>query len=112
MVVLVTISGGEPLDFAIDLIELIKMIKPGLTSVIFTGYTIKEIFKDVNKVELVKSVDMVLAGRYNNKFEHPYLGKKLLNITGRVDSGYFLPRTSIEYSINLNKVTKTGIFKI
>jgi anaerobic ribonucleoside-triphosphate reductase activating protein len=108
----VTISGGEPLDYAIELIELIKMIKPDLTSVIFTGYTIKEIVKDVNKVKLIKSVDMVLAGRYNNKFEHPYLGKKLLNITGRVDSSYFLPKTSIEYSINLNKVTKTGIFKI
>ena len=107
----VTISGGEPLDYAIELIELMKMIKPSLTSVIFTGYTIKEIVKDVNKVKLIKSVDMVLAGRYNNKFQHPYLGKKLLNITGRVDSGYFLPKTSIEYSINLNKVTKTGIFK-
>ncbi len=108
----VTISGGEPFDYAIELIELMKMIKHSLTSVIFTGYTIKEIVKDVNKVKLIKSVDMVLAGRYNNKFEHPYLGKKLLNITGRVDSSYFLPKTSIEYSINLNKVTKTGIFKI
>jgi anaerobic ribonucleoside-triphosphate reductase activating protein len=108
----ITISGGEPLDYAIELIKLMKMIKPRLTSVIFTGYTIKEIVKDVNKVKLIKSVDMVLAGRYSNKFEHPYLGKKLLNITGRVDSSYFLPKTSIEYSINQKKVTKTGIFKI
>jgi len=106
----ITISGGEPLDYAIELIELMKMIKPSLTSVIYTGYTIKEIVKDFNKVKIIKSVDMVLAGRYNNKFEHPYLGKKLLNITGRVDNSYFLPKTRIEYSINLNKVTKTGIF--
>jgi anaerobic ribonucleoside-triphosphate reductase activating protein len=106
----VTISGGEPLDYAIELIELIKMIKPGLTSVIFTGYTIKEIVKDVDKLNLIKSVDLVIAGRYNNKLEHPYLGKKILNISGRVDNSYFLPKTRIEYSINLNKVTKTGIF--
>ena len=52
------------------------MIKPGLTSVIFTGYTIKEIVKDVDKLNLIKSVDLVIAGRYNNKLEHPYLGRK------------------------------------
>lgn len=107
----ITISGGEPLDYAIELIELMKIIKPSLTSVIFTGYTIKEIVKDVNMVELIKSVDMVLAGRYNSKLEHPYIGKKILNITSRVDYNYFMPKTKIEYSINQDKVTKTGIFK-
>lgn len=106
----ITISGGEPLDYAIELIELMKIIKPSLTSVIFTGYTIKEIVKDVNMVELIKSVDMVLAGRYNSKLEHPYIGKKILNITSRVDYNYFMPKTKIEYSINQDKVTKTGIF--
>lgn len=106
----ITISGGEPLDYAIELIELMKLISPRLTSIIFTGYTIKEIIKDDSKIKLIKSVDIVLAGRFNNKIEHPYLGKKLLNITGRVDNSYFLPKTRIEYSINQNKVTKTGIF--
>jgi hypothetical protein len=53
----------------------------------------------------------VLSGRYNQKAEHPFLNKKVLNITGRIDFNYFKPKTRIEYSINKDKVTKTGIFK-
>jgi hypothetical protein len=82
-----------------------------LTTIIFTGYTIKEIAKDSVKLKLIKNVDLVLSGRFNNKLEHPYLGKKIMNVTGRVDYNYFLPKTIIEYSIDQNKVTKTGIFK-
>ena len=43
----ITISGGEPLDYTKELIELIKLINPTLTSIIFTGYTLKEIIKDI-----------------------------------------------------------------
>jgi anaerobic ribonucleoside-triphosphate reductase activating protein len=107
----ITISGGEPLDYSIELIGLLKLIKQSLTTIIFTGYTIKEIAKDSVKLKLIKNVDLVLSGRFNNKLEHPYLGKKIMNITGRVDYNYFMPKTSIEYSINQSKVTKTGIFK-
>jgi len=111
LIVGITITGGEPLDYSIELIELMKLIKPSLTSIIYTGYTVKEIVKKVNKVKLIKSVDLVLAGRYNSKLEHPYIGKKIINITGRVDYNYFMPKTKIEYSINQDKVTKKGIFK-
>ena len=107
----ITISGGEPLDYSIELIGLLKLIKQSLTTIIFTGYTIKEITKDGEKLKLVKNVDLVLSGRYNNKLEHPYLGKKIMNVTGRVDYNYFMPKTNIEYSIDQSKVTKTGIFK-
>jgi anaerobic ribonucleoside-triphosphate reductase activating protein len=107
----ITISGGEPLDYSIVLICLLKLIRQSLTTIIFTGYTIKEITKDTEKLKLVKNVDLVLSGRYNNKLEHPYLGKKIMNITGRVDYNYFMPKRNIEYSINKSKVTKTGIFK-
>jgi anaerobic ribonucleoside-triphosphate reductase activating protein len=107
----ITISGGEPLDYSIELISLLKLISKSLTTIIFTGYTIKEITKDPEKLKLIKNVDLVLSGRYNNKLEHPYLGKKIMNITGRVDYNYFIPKTSIEYSIYQSKVTKTGIFK-
>jgi len=107
----ITISGGEPLDYSIELIGLLKLIKQSLTSIIFTGYTIKEIAKDSVKLKLVKNVDLVLSGRFNNKLEHPYLGKKIMNVTGRVDYNYFIPKINIEYSIDQSKVTKTGIFK-
>ena len=107
----ITISGGEPLDYSIELLGLLKLIKQSLTTIIFTGYTIKEIAKDSVKLKLVKNVDLVLSGRFNNKLEHPYLGKKIMNVTGRVDYNYFMPKTNIEYSIEQSKVTKTGIFK-
>lgn len=107
----ITISGGEPLDYSIELIYLLKLIKQSLTTIIFTGYTIKEIAKNSVKLKLVKNVDLVLSGRFNNKLEHPYLGKKIMNVTGRVDYNYFMPKTNIEYSIDQSKVTKTGIFK-
>jgi organic radical activating enzyme len=107
----ITISGGEPLDYSIELISLLKLIKQSLTTIIFTGYTIKEITEDTEKLKLAKNVDLVLSGRYNNKLEHPYLGKKIMNVTDRVDYNYFMPKTNIEYSIDQNKVTKTGIFK-
>ena len=107
----ITISGGEPLDYSIELIGLLKLIKQSLTTIIFTGYSIKEIAKDSVKLKLVKNVDLVLSGRFNNKLEHPYLGKKIMNVTGRVDYNYFMPKINIEYSIDQSKVTKTGIFK-
>jgi anaerobic ribonucleoside-triphosphate reductase activating protein len=107
----ITISGGEPLNYAKELKALLKLINPTLTSIIFTGYTLKEIMNDVYKTELIKTVDLVLSGRYNQKAEHPFLNKKVLNVTGRVDYNYFKPKTRIEYSINKDKVTKTGIFK-
>jgi anaerobic ribonucleoside-triphosphate reductase activating protein len=107
----ITISGGEPLDYAQELIGLLKLIKPTLTCIVFTGYTLKEIIQDIHKTKLIASVDLVLSGRFNHKGEHPFLNKKVLNITGRVDYKYFKPKTRIEYSINNDKVTKTGIFK-
>ena len=69
----ITISGGEPLDYSIELIGLLKLIKQSLTTIIFTGYTIKEIAKDSEKLKLIKNVDLVLSGRFNNKLEHPTL---------------------------------------
>ena len=107
----ITISGGEPLDYTIELKALLKLLRPSLTSIIYTGYTINEIREDSNKLSLIHSADLVLSGRYRRKLHHPYLGKKILNISGRIDPNYFLPKTRIEYSIAQDKVTKTGIFK-
>jgi organic radical activating enzyme len=107
----ITISGGEPLDYPSQLMRLLSMINPAMTSIIYTGYTVKEIIKDVNKAKLVKCVDLVLSGRYNQNFDHAYSNKKILNITGRVDYRYFNPKTLIEYSVNQDSVTISGIFK-
>ena len=62
----VTIHGGEPLDQADELIELVKKIKnQNLTVILFTGY----IKKQLNNVQ--KSIwnmsDIVVAGRFDER---------------------------------------------
>jgi anaerobic ribonucleoside-triphosphate reductase activating protein len=107
----ITVSGGEPLDFPAELSALLKAVNPNLTRIIFSGYTVNEIVEDTEKFKVVRNADLVIAGRFNNKLNHPYFGKKLIDVTGKVDVNVFLPRTKIEYSLNNNRIVKTGIFK-
>jgi len=106
----ITVSGGEPLDFPKEMLVLLRQIQPALTKIIFSGYTVDEIVENEDKINVVKNADLVIAGRYNQKLSHPYYGKKLINVTDRVDVNYFLPRTRIEYSLIDNQIIKTGIF--
>ena len=67
-----TLHGGEPLDQANVLVELIKRLKQqGKTVVLFKGY----IFKELNKVQ--KQVwlfsDIVVSGRYEEEKRNIYL---------------------------------------
>ena len=55
--------------------------------------------------------DLAIVGRYNENLPHPFLGKKFVVMTDRINLNYFRPKYVIEYSLNGNKVTKTGIFK-
>ena len=107
----ITVSGGEPLDFTGELELLLTMVKPSFTRIIFSGYTVDEIVANADKMKVVRRADMVVAGRYHKKLKHPYFGKKLINVTGRIDACCFLPKTQIEYSLdNNNQVIKSGIF--
>lgn len=68
----ITLHGGEPLDQANALIELIRKLKrQGKTVVLFTGY----IFKELNKVqkEAWLSSDIVISGRYEKRKRNIYL---------------------------------------
>ena len=67
-----TLHGGEPLDQANVLVELIKKLKQqGKTVILFTGY----IFKELNKVQKQAwlSSDMVISGRYEEQNRNIYL---------------------------------------
>ena len=67
-----TLHGGEPLDQANVLVELIKKLKQqGKTVILFTGY----IFKELNKVQkqVWLSSDMVISGRYEERNRNIYL---------------------------------------
>ena len=68
----ITLHGGEPLDQANVLVELIKKLKQQeKTVILFTGY----IFKELNKVQKQAwlSSDMVISGRYEEEKRNIYL---------------------------------------
>ena len=68
----ITLHGGEPLDQANVLVELIKKLKKqGKTVILFTGYILKEL----NKVQMQAwlSSDIVISGRYVESKRNIYL---------------------------------------
>ena len=68
----ITLHGGEPLDQANILGELIKKLKQqGKTVILFTGY----IFKELNKVQKQAWLfsDIVISGRYEEQNRNIYL---------------------------------------
>ena len=67
-----TLHGGEPLDQANVLVELIRKLKQkGKTVILFTGY----IFKELNKLQKQAwlSSDIVISGRYEEEKRNIYL---------------------------------------
>lgn len=68
----ITLHGGEPLDQADVLGQIIKKLKQqGKTVILFTGY----IFKELNKVQKQAwlSSDIVISGRYEEQNRNIYL---------------------------------------
>lgn len=62
----ITIHGGEPLDQAKDLLDLVLQVKKrGLTIVLFTGYIKQEL--DVIQRKIWDLADIVVAGRFQMK---------------------------------------------
>ena len=61
-----TISGGEPLFQIRPLIKLLQLVRKhtGLSTLLFTGFTIEEAVKMPNFKELSCCLDVIIAGRY------------------------------------------------
>lgn len=106
-----TFSGGEPLEFPLAVLEIIKGINLELSTILFSGYTLEELLSDRDKTDVVRRCDLSILGRYNYKLAHPYFGKKFICTTQRIDLDYFKTRNNIEYHIQNNHITKSGIFK-
>ncbi len=68
----ITISGGEPLDQASELADLLLALKQGipLPVLLFTGYTVEEISDDPEKVYVLNLVDAVICGPYQKEYAH------------------------------------------
>jgi len=91
-----TLSGGEPLDQAEAVAELLRRVRQetGLSMVLFTGYTWEEVQADERRKAAVACADVVLAGRYDGsrRLAHGLRGsqnKTLHCLTGRYAPGDF-----------------------
>jgi anaerobic ribonucleoside-triphosphate reductase activating protein len=68
----ITLHGGEPLDQAKDLREIVDVVKKhGKTVLLFTGYTYKELNETQRWIWL--NSDIVVSGRYDEAKRNIYL---------------------------------------
>jgi len=64
----ITISGGEPMDQALILADILKQLKnknicpEDILS--FTGYSLEEVYRDENKAELARQLAVIIDGPY------------------------------------------------
>lgn len=74
----VTFLGGEPLEQIDAIIYLSKKIQElGLTVIVFTGYDYNKISQKEKVKELVKHIDILIDGKYeedNKDFTRPWVG--------------------------------------
>lgn len=63
----VTISGGEPLQQRLPLVELLRALRQGtnLSVIVFTGFSWDELLRMPDAAELLSCVDVLIAGRYD-----------------------------------------------
>jgi hypothetical protein len=62
-------------------------------------------------MNVIKLADLSIIGRYDSSMPHPYLGKKFVLTSDRIDINYFKPKQIVEYVVNKKTITKTGVFK-
>ena len=74
----ITISGGEPLQQVNELSHFLRLCKDAyeLPVLVFSGYSLQEIEADPHKRSILKMIDVLVAGRYqNHRTSHaPLLG--------------------------------------
>ena len=107
----ITISGGEPLDYPNQIQLLLTGIEKRITTIIYSGYHYEDIISSENLLNVIKLVDLSIIGRFDLSLPHPYLGKKFVLTSDRIDIDYFKPKYLVEYVVNKETITKTGIFK-
>lgn len=106
----ITISGGEPLDYPKQIQSLLSNLEHRITTVIYSGYHYEDVVSDEDLMKVVKRADLSIIGRYDSSLPHPYLGKRFVLTSDRIDINYFKPKHIVEYVFKDKSVTKTGIF--
>ena len=67
-----TLSGGEPLDSAVDVISLCERFKkkfPDKDIWLYSGYTIEQIINDGTKNRILEYVDYLVDGEFKHKLK-------------------------------------------
>lgn len=68
----VTLHGGEPLDQANDLLEIVILLKRnGFTVILFTGYNKKEL--QGRQLSVWKMADLIISGRFMEEKKNLYM---------------------------------------
>lgn len=107
----ITISGGEPLDYPNQILSLLYCLEHRITTIIYSGYHYDDIISNELLLKVIKLADLSIVGRYDLLLPHPYWGKKFILTSDRIDIDYFAPKQTVEYVVNKETITKTGIFK-
>jgi len=109
----ITLHGGEPLDQAELLLNLVNLLKKdGKTIVLFTGYTYKETNKAQRKIWHL--ADIVVAGRYIESQRNIYLqfrgstNQKIYKHNGK----YKNYKVKDGKNVSLFNITKDGFIDI
>lgn len=108
----VTFSGGEPLEYPQAILKILDGLRPGLNSILYSGYTLEEVLESQQKLAVIRKADLSILGRYDDALPHPYAGKKFVKTSDAIDLAYFRVPFNIEYRVNGSTITKTGIFKL
>jgi anaerobic ribonucleoside-triphosphate reductase activating protein len=92
----VTISGGEPMDQAGELVELIKAIRKynkELNIWCYSGYTWEEIQRNREMMRLLKQIDVLVDGPYIESQRHlelvfkGSLNQRIIDVVNSLKSG-------------------------
>ena len=74
----VTISGGEPFLQADELNEFITKLrkKKDIGVIVYTGFTIEQIKKDISKSKFLSNIDILIDGQYKKELDdgRAYIG--------------------------------------
>ena len=118
----VTFLGGEPLEQIQAVTEISKAVQSfGLSVIVFTGYEYKDLKCNLDFQELVKYVDILIDGRYEQDktdYSRAWVGSSNQNyyfLTDRYDKSVITEyKNKIEVRINPNNsvvLTGMGDFK-
>lgn len=103
-----TVSGGEPMEQPIAVLDLIKAfraVNPG-TVLLFTGCSLQQILAGNTTRKLLLSVDAALVGPYNASEESNkriWNNKRLVLITNRISPTELTPEVQIEMSFDIER---------